>query len=176
MEHVRPREGEGARERQRGDLHPPVHLAEREQREVVVGGCVARLEAQHAPVARGGLGVAAELAARPVDAKKAQTRSEEDKATIDGFVEAMPGGFETLNTTITEAIKKAAAVILDLQVRVEAILADGVARSADEIRKALGDGTDESIFWILRHLTGNKRGFSAQGDWSQPASMRFSKG
>ena len=54
---------------------------------------------------------AAELAARPVDAKKAQTRSEEDKATIDGFVEAMPGGFETLNATITEAIQKAAAVI-----------------------------------------------------------------
>ena len=50
-----------------------------------------------------------------------------------------------------------------------------MARSADEIRLALGDGTDESIFWILRHLTGNQRGFSAQGDWSQPASMRFSK-
>ncbi|MGB0275068.1 MAG: glucose-6-phosphate isomerase [Synechococcus sp.] len=75
-----------------------------------------------------------------------------------------------------EAGKKAAAAILDLQGRVEAILADGVARSADEIRLALGDGTDESIFWILRHLTGNQRGFSAQGDWSQPASMRFSKG
>jgi len=74
-----------------------------------------------------------------------------------------------------EAGKKAAAAILDLQGRVEAILADGVARSADEIRLALGDGTDESIFWILRHLTGNKRGFSAQGDWSKPASMRFSK-
>ena len=55
--------------------------------------------------------VAAELAARPVDAKKAQTRSEEDKATIDGFVEAMPGGFETLNKTITEAIQKAAEVV-----------------------------------------------------------------
>ena len=55
--------------------------------------------------------MAAELTARPVDAKKAQTRNEEDKATIDGFVEAMPGGFETLNATITEAITKAAAVI-----------------------------------------------------------------
>ena len=75
-----------------------------------------------------------------------------------------------------EAGKKAAAAILDLQGRVEAILADGVARSADEIRLALGDGTDESIFWILRHLPGNQRGFSAHGDWSQPASMRFSKG
>ena len=56
-------------------------------------------------------GVAAELAARPVDAKTAQTRREKDKATIDGFVEAMPGGFERLNATITEAIKEAAAVI-----------------------------------------------------------------
>jgi glucose-6-phosphate isomerase len=74
-----------------------------------------------------------------------------------------------------EAGKKAAAAILGLQGRVEAILADGVARSADEIRLALGDGTDESIFWILRHLSTNKRGFSAQGDWSKPASMRFSK-
>ena len=58
-------------------------------------------------------GAAAELAANPVDAKKAQTRREKDKATIDGFVEAMPGGFETLNATITEAIKKAAAVIAE---------------------------------------------------------------
>jgi len=57
--------------------------------------------------------VAAELAARPVDAKAAQTRREKDKATIDGFVEAMPGGFEKLNATITEAIKKAAAVIAE---------------------------------------------------------------
>ena len=55
--------------------------------------------------------VAAELAARPVDAKAAQTRREKDKATIDGFVEAMPGGFEKLNATITKAIMEAAAVI-----------------------------------------------------------------
>jgi len=55
--------------------------------------------------------VTAELAAKPVDAKAAQTRSTEQKATIDGFVEAMPGGFETLNATVTEAIKKAAVPI-----------------------------------------------------------------
>ena len=55
--------------------------------------------------------VAAELAARPVDAAKAKTRREADKAKIDGFVEAMPGGFERLNATITTAIKEAAAVI-----------------------------------------------------------------
>ena len=57
--------------------------------------------------------VTAVLAASPVDAKAAQTRREKDKATIDGFVEAMPGGFEKLNATITEAIQKAAAVIAE---------------------------------------------------------------
>ena len=31
---MRPREGEGARERQRGDLHTPVHLAERDEGDV----------------------------------------------------------------------------------------------------------------------------------------------
>jgi len=58
-------------------------------------------------------GVALDLAAKPVDAKAAQTRDPVDKATINGFVEAMPGGFETLNATVTEAIKKAAAVITE---------------------------------------------------------------
>ena len=57
--------------------------------------------------------MAAKLAAKPVDARAAQTRREKDKSTIDGFVEAMPGGFEKLDATITEAIKKAAAVIVE---------------------------------------------------------------
>lgn len=57
--------------------------------------------------------VAAELAARPVDAKAAKTRGEGAKEKIDGFVEGMEGGFETLNTTITEAIKAAAAPIAE---------------------------------------------------------------
>jgi len=57
--------------------------------------------------------VVAELAARPVDAKAAKTRREADKAKIDGFVEAMPGGFEALNATITKAIKEAAAVVAE---------------------------------------------------------------
>ena len=74
-----------------------------------------------------------------------------------------------------EAGKKAAAAILDLQARVEAVLQDGVARSVSEIRQVIGDGTEESIFWIMRHLTGNQRGYTAQGDWSSPAAMRFSK-
>lgn len=74
-----------------------------------------------------------------------------------------------------EAGKKAAAAILDLQSRVEALLQDGVPRSVAEIRQALGEGSDETIFWIMRHLTFNQRGYTAQGDWSWPAAMRFSK-
>jgi len=75
-----------------------------------------------------------------------------------------------------EAGKKAAADILDLQQRVEEVLQDGLPRTVSEIRQVLDDGSDESIFWIMRHLTGNKRHYSAQGDWSSPAGMRFSKG
>jgi glucose-6-phosphate isomerase len=74
-----------------------------------------------------------------------------------------------------EAGKKAAAAVLNLQSRVEAVLKDGASRSVSEIRQALGDGTDESVFWIMRHLTGNKRGYVAEGDWASPATMRFSK-
>ena len=75
-----------------------------------------------------------------------------------------------------EAGKRAAAAILDLQQRVEEVLQDGVPRTVSEIRQVLDDGSDESIFWIMRHLTGNKRQYNAQGDWSSPAGMRFSKG
>ena len=74
-----------------------------------------------------------------------------------------------------EAGKKAAAAILTLQGKVEAVLGDGVPRSVVEIQQAIGEGSDESVFWILRHLTGNKRGYQAQGQWDRPASMRFSK-
>ena len=75
-----------------------------------------------------------------------------------------------------EAGKKAAAAILDLQKRVEEVLQDGVPRTVSEIRQVIDDGSDESIFWIMRHLTGNKRQYIAQGDWSSPAGIRFSKG
>ena len=72
--------------------------------------------------------VEAELAARPVDAVKAKTRREADKAKIDGFVEAMPGGFERLNATITTAIKEAAAVIA------RQFSASSIARSDKRLR------------------------------------------
>jgi len=75
-----------------------------------------------------------------------------------------------------EAGKKAAAAILNLQGQVEEVLSDGVARSVVEIQQAIGEGSVEAVFWIVRHLTGNNRGYQAQGDWSKPATLRFSKG
>jgi len=86
--------------------------------------------------------VAAELAARPVDAKKAQTRRDKDKATIDGFVEAMPGGFEKLNATITEAIKKAAVPIAE-------------QFSASEIDLGFKDLTDHDAAAVAEILKSN---------------------
>ena len=75
-----------------------------------------------------------------------------------------------------EAGKKAAAAILKLQKQVEEVLSDGTSRSVVEIQQAIGEGSDEAIFWILRHLTGNNRGYQAQGTWDSPASLRFVKG
>jgi len=74
-----------------------------------------------------------------------------------------------------EAGKKAAAAILSLQGRVEAVLADGLSRSATEVQAAIGEGSVESVFWILRHLSANNRGYSAQGSWDSPATLRFTK-
>jgi len=74
-----------------------------------------------------------------------------------------------------EAGKKAAAAILNLQGQVEAVLADGQSRSVSEVHAAIGEGSVEAVFWILRHLTGNERGYSAQGSWEAPATLRFSK-
>ena len=74
-----------------------------------------------------------------------------------------------------EAGKKAAAAILKLQLQVEEVLSDGVSRSVVEIQQAIGEGSIEAVFWIVRHLTGNNRGYQAQGDWNKPATLRFSK-
>lgn len=74
-----------------------------------------------------------------------------------------------------EAGKKAAAAILSLQRQVEKVLSDGLPRSVAEVKQVIGEGSDEVIFWILRHLTANARGYIAQGNWSHPATMRFSK-
>jgi glucose-6-phosphate isomerase len=70
-----------------------------------------------------------------------------------------------------EAGKKAAALILELQSRLEALLADGRARSLTEIQAALDLPSPEPLFWILRHLCANPRGYQASGDWGQPDSL-----
>ena len=74
-----------------------------------------------------------------------------------------------------EAGKKAAAAILTLQDKVESVLSDGQSRSVTEVQAAVGDGSAEAIFWILRHLTANNRGYAAQGSWDAPASLRFTR-
>ncbi|MBM5799295.1 MAG: glucose-6-phosphate isomerase [Cyanobacteria bacterium K_DeepCast_35m_m2_023] len=77
-----------------------------------------------------------------------------------------------------EAGKKAAAVILNLQAQIEAVLADGQARSLAQLHRDLGDAapaSPEPLFWILRHLCGNERGYTARGNWGAPASLEFSR-
>ncbi len=72
-----------------------------------------------------------------------------------------------------EAGKKAAAAILSLQERLEAALADGEPRGLAELQSELQTESPESLFWILRHLCANPRGYRAEGDWSDPDSLRF---
>ncbi len=75
-----------------------------------------------------------------------------------------------------EAGKTAAAQILTLQQRLEAALSDGAPHDLSDLGEALGLESPEPLFWILRHLCFNARGYSATGDWGQPESLRFQKG
>ena len=72
-----------------------------------------------------------------------------------------------------EAGKKAAAVVLSLQGRLEALLADGQPRSLDELATALELASPEPLFCTLRHLCHNPRGLVAEGSWGDPGSLRF---
>lgn len=72
-----------------------------------------------------------------------------------------------------EAGKKAAAEVLALQGRLEALLADGRARGLEELATALELRSPEPLFWTLRHLCHNPRGLMVEGNWSDPASLRF---
>jgi glucose-6-phosphate isomerase len=72
-----------------------------------------------------------------------------------------------------EAGKAAAAEILDLQKRIEAVLADGQPRSVEALQAATGSDGAEGVFWILRHLCMNERGYGASGDWGSPAELLF---
>jgi glucose-6-phosphate isomerase len=74
-----------------------------------------------------------------------------------------------------EAGKKAAAEILALQVRLETLLADGQPRSLEAIAKELELASPEPIFWALRHLGGNPRGYQISGDWGNPSSLEVVK-
>jgi glucose-6-phosphate isomerase len=74
-----------------------------------------------------------------------------------------------------EAGKTAAAQILTVQQRLEATLADGATHDLESLRTTLGLESPESLFWILRHLCFNGRGYSASGDWGQPDSLRFQR-
>ncbi|MBM5820916.1 MAG: glucose-6-phosphate isomerase [Cyanobacteria bacterium K_Offshore_surface_m2_011] len=72
-----------------------------------------------------------------------------------------------------EAGKQAAAGILALQSRVEELLADGQPRSLAAISAELELEAVEPVFWLLRHLCANDRGYGAKGDWGQPDGLVF---
>jgi glucose-6-phosphate isomerase len=72
-----------------------------------------------------------------------------------------------------EAGKEAAAAVLGLQERLEGLLADGRLRSLEDLQRSLELPSPEPLFWILRHLCGNARGYAAEGDWGRPASLRI---
>jgi glucose-6-phosphate isomerase len=75
-----------------------------------------------------------------------------------------------------EAGKKAAATILELQGQLEQLLADGQPRTLCQLQEQLQMSSPEPLFWILRHLCANARGYSASGDWGQPAELVFRRG
>jgi glucose-6-phosphate isomerase len=74
-----------------------------------------------------------------------------------------------------EAGKAAAAEILDLQKRIESVLSDGQPRNVEAVREATGSEGAEAVFWILRHLCMNDRGYGASGDWGTPADLLFQR-
>ncbi|MFN6337977.1 MAG: glucose-6-phosphate isomerase [Cyanobacteriota bacterium] len=74
-----------------------------------------------------------------------------------------------------EAGKKAAAEILTLQARLEALLGDGQVHHLDSLAQALGLTSPEPLYWILRHLCADQRRYGASGDWGQPHTLSFRK-
>ncbi|MEB3322604.1 MAG: glucose-6-phosphate isomerase, partial [Synechococcaceae cyanobacterium] len=75
-----------------------------------------------------------------------------------------------------EAGKKAAAAVLELQRRLEDQLADGRPRSLADLATALDLPSPEPLFWIVRHLCGNARGYTATGDWGRPDTLTVRRG
>jgi glucose-6-phosphate isomerase len=74
-----------------------------------------------------------------------------------------------------EAGKTAAAMILSLQQQLEAALADSQPHGLHDLGQILGLESPEPLFWILRHLCFDQRGYGATGDWGQPESLLFQK-
>jgi glucose-6-phosphate isomerase len=74
-----------------------------------------------------------------------------------------------------EAGKTAAAQILTLQQRLEGALSDGTPHDLKELGDALGLESPEPLFWILRHLCFNDRGYAATGNWGQPETLIVQK-
>ena len=74
-----------------------------------------------------------------------------------------------------EAGKLAAAAVLDLQVRIESLLADGQSHSLEQMAEELGTDSPEPVFWILRHLCANDSAYAVQGSWGQPASLTVAR-
>jgi len=72
-----------------------------------------------------------------------------------------------------EAGKKAAAAILALQNRLEQAMADGQLHTLRQLQEQLQLPSPEPLFWILRHLCANGRGYSATGDWGCPSELTF---
>ena len=74
-----------------------------------------------------------------------------------------------------EAGKKAAAQLLELQARLEAVLADGGERSLEALAAELDLASPEPLFWILRHLSANDPGYRVSGSWGDPAGLRLQR-
>jgi glucose-6-phosphate isomerase len=56
------------------------------------------------------------------------------------------------------------------------LLADGREWSLEELRAHLELASPEPLFWSLRHLCANGRGYTASGHWGQPSSLRVRRG
>jgi len=74
-----------------------------------------------------------------------------------------------------EAGKKAAAEILSLQESLEQCLSSGHSHDLADLQKVLQLESPEPLFWILRHLCFNGRGYQATGNWGEPHTLRFQK-
>jgi glucose-6-phosphate isomerase len=74
-----------------------------------------------------------------------------------------------------EAGKKAAAEILSLQASLEQCLSSGHSHDLADLQKVLQLESPEPLFWILRHLCFNGRGYQATGNWGEPHTLRFQK-